>query len=95
MHGFLDGLAAEIRVLDVALDQEAPASFGLDVLRRLFGIAVLGEIDDCDVRAFAREEDRDAAPDAGIATGDDRDVAFELAAAAIVGRFETRSRLEV
>ena len=62
---------------------------------RLLGVVVLVEVGDGDVGAFAREQHRDGAADAGVAAGDDRREAFELAAAAVVGRQEPRRELEV
>src|SRR5512138_2856938 len=47
-------------------------------------------MDDRHVRAFAREQHRDRAADARVAAGDQRRKALQLAATAILGRFEPR-----
>ena len=60
---------------DVARQQEAARALGLDRLARRLGVVVLVEIDDRDVGAFARVQDGDGAADAGIAAGDERDLA--------------------
>ena len=58
-------------------------------------VLVFVEVDDRDVGAFAREQHRDGAADAGVAAGDQRDLALELAAAFVVRRFEARREREV
>ena len=90
-----DGAVAELRVLDVAGDEQAAPAFGLDAHIRLLGVAVRLQIDDRNVGAFAREEDGDGPADAGIAAGDDGRKALELATAAVVGRHELRRELQV
>src|SRR5690606_4562648 len=44
--------------------------------------------------AFAREQHRDRAADAGVAAGDQRHHAVELAAALVIGREEARLGIE-
>ena len=56
---------------DVAGDQDAAAPFLLDRALGFLGVLVLVEIDDRDIGAFAREQHRHRAADAGIAAGDD------------------------
>ena len=91
IDGALHRLAGFV-VLDVAPNQEAAAPLGLDAAAGLGGVVVLVEIGDGDVGALAREQHRDRAADARIGAGDQCREAFELAAAAIVRREETRSR---
>ena len=56
---------------------------------------MLAQVDDGDVGAFAREQHRDRAADAGVAAGDQRGHALELAAAAVVRRQEVRLGIEL
>src|SRR5690606_34574796 len=58
-------------------------------------IAMLAEIGDGDIRALAREQHRHRAADAGIAAGDERHHALELAAAGIARRHIARLRIEL
>src|SRR5690606_117828 len=76
----LDGLLAEPRVSDVALDQQRAPALGLDVALHLLGVLVLLEVEDRHVGALLREVDRHGAADAAVAAGDRRDLALELAA---------------
>jgi hypothetical protein len=66
----LDRLLAELRVLHVAGNQHALAAFLLDPALGLLGVLVRAEVDDRDVGAFAREQHRHRAADAGVAAGD-------------------------
>src|SRR5690606_38265603 len=52
------------------------------------------EVGDGDVRAFAREQHRDRAADAGVAAGDQRHHAVELAAAPVIRGQEARLGIE-
>ena len=89
-------LLAEAHGLHVAGDQQALAALASRrirfVLRR---VLVLGQVHDRDVRAFAREQHRHRAADAGIAAGDDRGHAVELAAAGVVRREEARFEVQL
>ena len=61
----LDGLAAEARLAHVAGDEQRAPPLALDGRARLLGVhLLLGQIDDGDVGALAREEDGDGAADA-------------------------------
>src|SRR5664279_5445654 len=53
---------------------------------------LLGEIDDRDVGAFAREEEGDGAADARVAAGDERDFPLELAGRHVGATFVARAR---
>src|SRR5688500_19019858 len=66
-----DGLALGC-LADVAWHQHAPASRGLNVARRLFGVCVLlfVEVADEDVRAFSRICDSHGPADAAVPSGD-------------------------
>jgi hypothetical protein len=59
------------------------------------GILILVEVNNGDVRAFARVQHRHRAADAGVAAGDDRHLAGQLAAAAVVRRHELRFLLQL
>src|SRR5690606_35311653 len=75
----LDERAAMRLLSDVAGDEETGAAgILLDEPLRFLGILMLVEIGDDDLRAFAREGDRDGAPDAAVAAGHERDLALEL-----------------
>src|ERR1044071_9311235 len=93
----LHGGATEIRIAHVAGDEETAAAFvAFDDALRFFRVDLLDvEVDDRDVRAFAREQHRDRAADAGVAAGDDRDFALELAASLILRRAILRARLQL
>lgn len=66
LHMLLDGLAASFVVHEVAWDEEALLAFVFDHFLGLAGVFFLfGEIDDCDVGAFAGEEDGHGAAYAG------------------------------
>jgi hypothetical protein len=74
----LDRAFAEARVLDVAGDGDGAAAFALDRAPRLARVALLGQVQHRDVGAFAREQHRDRAADAGVAAGDDRTMSSSL-----------------
>src|SRR5690606_41842728 len=80
----LPGFMAEHRLLHVARNEQRAAPAGFDVLPRLFGVGLLpGEVDERDIRALAREDQRDGPADAGIAARDERRLALELARRAL------------
>src|SRR3954467_11021333 len=61
----LDRRAAEPRVSDIAGNQQRAPAFAFHGPPGLFRVLLLfRQIEDRDVRALARKEDRDAAPDA-------------------------------
>ena len=63
---------------------------------RFVGVALLlAEIGDRDVGAFARVQHRDRAADAGIAAGDQRALAFELAGGLVFRGLVARLRIEL
>ena len=69
---------------DVAGDQHDAAAGLLDPARGLARVVfLLGQVGDQDIGAFAGEGDGHRAADAGIAAGDDRGAALELAAALV------------
>ena len=68
----------------VAREEQALAPFGAHQLLGICGIGVLIEIEDRDVRAFARKVHRDCTTDAAVTAADQRDLVPELAAATIV-----------
>jgi hypothetical protein len=66
LHVLLDGLAARFIVHEIARNKEALLSFLFDHFLGLAGVFLFfGEVDDCDVGAFAGEEDGDGAAYAG------------------------------
>src|SRR5690606_2466739 len=73
----------EILVADVPGDGQSAAAGEADHLRGVLGVLVFVLVDDGDVRPLAGEGDGRGAADAGVAAGDDRDLAQELAAAAV------------
>nr|WP_276602852.1 hypothetical protein [Nannocystis pusilla] len=87
-----DGVAAERAVADVAADRQTGAALFLDLGGGLAGVAVLAQIDDGDVGALAGEQHGGGAADAAVAPGDERDPTLELAAAAVLGPLELRTR---
>src|SRR6185503_12743149 len=56
---------------------------------------LLRQIDDGNVRALAREEDRHGAADAGVAAGDERRASIQFARALVVRRLEARLRIDL
>jgi hypothetical protein len=87
-HRFLRHLFAERLVADIAGDEDRLATFLLDMALGLQRVLVFVQICDDDIGAFAGIKHRNGAPDAGIAAGDDGDLASQLLAATIVGRGE-------
>ena len=80
--GALDDAPAVSLVGDVAGNQHDAAAGLLDPARGLARVVLLlGQVGDHDVGALAGEGDGYRAADAGIAAGDDRGAALELAAA--------------
>ena len=78
LHRPLHQLLAEPLVADVARVREAAPAFRLDETLRLLRVAVLVQVGDRDVGAFAREQDGDCTPDAAIAAGDSRDLTLAV-----------------
>ena len=81
----LGRIAAEGGVAHVAAQQQAALAFRFDIAFGVVRVLVFVQIDDGDVRAFARIQHRDRAADAGIAAGDQGHHACQLAAAGVVG----------
>src|SRR5690606_6604624 len=78
--GVGDEAPAELLVADVAREQDRGAAGVLDPAGGRAGVLLLfREVGDRDVRTLARERDRDRAPDAGVAAGDQRPLAVEPA----------------
>ena len=78
-----DCARAELLRTDITCDGQAAAPLLLDEALRLSRIVSLVEVDDRNIRAFAREQDRDGAADAAVAAGDQRDLALQPSAARI------------
>src|SRR5690606_28008724 len=95
LHRALDHAVAEARIAHVAGDRDAAAPFLLDRSLGRTRVAMLAEVGDEDIRALAGEQHRHRAADAGIAAGDDRSHALELAAAGIARREVARLRIEL
>ncbi len=95
LHGLRDRGLAEFRIGDVARQQDAAAPFVLDRALGFVGVLVLVEIGDRDVGAFAGEQHRDRAADAGIAAGDERHHVEKLFRALVMRRVVHRLQLEV
>ena len=58
-------------VTQIALERDASPARRIDLSERVHGILRLfGQVRDRDIRALAGERDRDRAPDAGVAAGD-------------------------
>ena len=89
-----DGLAAKLGIAYVAAKQKTEPALRFDVFGRVLRIFFFAEIDDSHVGAFAREQHGYGAPDAGVAAGDQRDLALQLVAAEIGRREEARLRIE-
>ena len=94
IDGLLHRLLAELLVADVAGNGDRLAPFLLDDLLGLGGVVMLAQIDDGDVRAFAREQRGDRAADAAVAAGDQRHLALQPAGARIA-RLPVGLRLEL
>jgi hypothetical protein len=86
LQGLLNGAGAEFRIANVAADQQAFPSFLLNRLPGALGILILFQVDNRNIGAFARVQHGDAAPDAAVTAGDDRNLALELPRAEIVRR---------
>src|SRR3546814_5022683 len=78
-HHLRHGGIAEITVADIACDRQRLTPLGADDRGGLFGIVMLAQIDDRDMRALAREQRRDRTADAAIRPRDDRDLALQPA----------------
>ena len=81
--GLADDSPAVLGIAQVAAHLNGLAAGGLDEPGRLCGVVVLLEIGDGDVRALAREGERDGAADAAVTAGHDGREVFELACASI------------
>jgi hypothetical protein len=78
LHRALDRVRAEFRPLDIAGNQESAAAHGLP---RCLGVQFFdGQVHDCDIGAFAGEQDGDRASYAGVAASDDCGQSFSLPA---------------
>src|SRR5256885_9580311 len=92
----IHGAVAERGVGDITRNEQAPLAHALDRALRLFRIALfLGEIHDCDIRAFAREEVRHRPANPRVATRDECDLAIELAGRLVRRAFITWSRVDL
>src|SRR5688572_16797276 len=78
-----DRALAERLVTDVTRDEQAPATLLLHETLCLLRVIVLVQVDDADIGALFGERDRDRAPDAAVATRDQRDLTAQLPAAAL------------
>jgi len=85
------GAGAELAVADIAPEKQTAAAFGLNKGGRARGVTSFIEIDDCDVSTFFRKMDRDGFADAGVAAGDERRFALELARRSILPSFGLRA----
>ena len=73
------GTLAEFRVSYVARDQETALSFRFDGATCFLGVRLLDrEIDDGDVRPFARVQHRDRATNTGVTAGDERHAVIQF-----------------
>ena len=86
-HGLVDNATADLFVADIARQQDAFSAMLLDALPRLLRIAIFLEIVDRHVGAFLGEGDRHRTADAAVAAGDERDLAVEFTAAAMLRVF--------
>ena len=90
------GSAAEVRVGDVAGNQESTAALRFDRAPCLARVLLFGwEVDDGHVGAFTRVEQRDGAADSRVAAGDERALPLELPRGKVKRRFVTRPRLHL
>ena len=80
---------------NVARDRYAAASFGLDSLLRQLCVPAFVQVEDRDIRALARKQHGDCTADAGIAAGDQRDLAFELLRPEVERCIVERRRLDL
>ncbi len=79
-HGVFDNLIAKLPIDQIAGKQQRRLTDRFDCGLRLFSVGLLGrQIGERDVGAFPREQQRDRAPDAGIAAGDQCHQPLELA----------------
>ncbi len=86
LKGLLDGGFTEAQIRDVSGHRNATSPLGLDRAFGLLGVAVLIQIRDCRVRAFAGVENCNRTADAGIAPCDQRHHVAQLVGALVVGR---------
>ena len=94
LQGLLNGARAELRIGDVAADQQAFTSLLLDSIHSALGVLLLFQVDDCNVGAFSRIQHGHAAPDPTVTAGDDRNLALELFRAEIMRRVVKRIGIE-
>ena len=83
-HHLVDCLLAEFHVLDVARHGDAALAFGFDAALGFGRVFMLVEVKNRDVGPFARKQHRHRAADAGVAAGDDRHLALQLATALVM-----------
>src|SRR5947209_5941079 len=87
LHHLFHRIAAELRIGEVARDQQRATPFGFHGIASLLRIHLLfRQINDCDIGAFARVQHSHSTANSGVAAGDQRDFAFQLLCAAIVWR---------
>ncbi|VXC60312.1 hypothetical protein SPHINGOAX6_30082 [Sphingomonas sp. AX6] len=72
-------VVAECLVADVPGDGQRARPFVADDLCGFFGIVMLAQVEDGDVRALARIERSDGATDPAVGTGDEGDLALQTA----------------
>src|SRR4030095_5382936 len=96
LHRRVDDLVAELGVTEIAFEREAASALVFDGTTRFLRIRFFRrKMAECDVRAFAREQHGNRAPDPGSPAGDERDLALELSRRAILFRLVTRARIEL
>lgn len=92
---FTHDLLACLAVAHVAGKKDAASAFGLNGCLCRGGVAVFGKIADCHVSAFAGEQDRNGPTNAGITTGDERNLARQFLRADVKGRIIEGSGIDV
>src|SRR5437763_9359625 len=89
----IDRPGTEFLVADVAVDKQTFATMLFDKLLGFFGVPVLFEVDNADVRALLGEGNCDSAADPAVTAGDDRGFAQQFAATALTFIFRLGMRL--
>jgi hypothetical protein len=76
-------------------NRHAPATFLLHECDRVFGILMLIEIEDHDIRALTGEGDGDRTSDATVSSRDERDLPEEFPRALVGGRLGFRAGIHL
>ena len=93
--GCLHRLATKLRVGDIARNQKGSPTLFLHRIAGLFCVLILAQVHDRDIGAFPGIQDRNGTPDAGVPSGNQGYLAFQLARSPIAGCLVLRARVQI